>query len=76
LTKKLQSQIVSRIKQWKTLLHKKAAHKMLVKLTPGEVFHQHFTRAFFVQKSSQQLFSSYILAKKHFRTKKARVKGW
>jgi len=35
LPKKLQSQTVSRVKLCKTVLYKKAACKMLVKLTPG-----------------------------------------
>jgi len=39
-------------------------------------YHQHFTRAFFVWKSFWQLFSSCVLAKKHFRTKNTRVKCW
>jgi len=34
-------------------------------------FHQRFTIAFFVRKSFRQHFSSYILAKKHFHTKKS-----
>jgi hypothetical protein len=37
LTKKLQSQTVTREKQGKTLLYKKGARKMFVKLTTGDV---------------------------------------
>jgi len=45
-------------------------------VNPWCQFHQHFTRAFFVQKSFWQLFSSYVLAIKHFHTKNAHVKCW
>ena len=37
LPKKLQTQIISTLKLRQTLLHKKAAHKMLLKLTPDLV---------------------------------------
>jgi len=39
-------------------------------------FHQHFMRAFFVWKCFAQLFSRYVLAKRHFCMKNARVKCW
>jgi len=40
LNKKLQSQTVSREKQYKTLVYKKAACEMLVKLTPDGIVGQ------------------------------------
>ena len=38
----------------------KAAHRMWVKLTPRCQFYPHFTSSIFVQKSFEQLFSTYI----------------
>jgi len=45
-TEKLQSQTVGRKKLSKTLLYKKAAHKLLVNLTHRCEFHQHFMQKF------------------------------
>jgi hypothetical protein len=57
--KKLQSHTIIRIKTVKLLLHKKAARKMLVKLTPGvnfiNVIRARFSYKFFAKAKTQQL---------------------
>ncbi len=45
---------------------------LLAKLSQGVNFNSIFCARFFVQKCFAQLFSSYFLAKKHFRAKNAR----
>jgi len=66
--------------QFAQFVSKKTSHPVRSKnqrvheIDPSRQFHQRFMREFFVRKSFRQLFSTNVLAKKHFRMKKKRVK--
>jgi hypothetical protein len=60
--------------QKKTFHPVRSKNQRVHEIDPSRQFHQHFMGEFFIRKSFRQLFSSYVLAKKHFGMKKMRVK--